>query len=130
MPNFRSLRRALAFGALFLSTGAAAASAAGTGDIVLYAGRASVVKGAWSVVNDGTAAGGARMVMGRGGRDRDRDGVCRQQRGNQEWPDRLHLLLEECRKPDGQVVAGLRHPGCKRGHALGPPTRPDTFVVK
>jgi endonuclease/exonuclease/phosphatase family metal-dependent hydrolase len=64
MTHFRSLAlcRALALGALLFSTGPAAVSAAGTDEIVLYAARASVVKGAWSVVTDGTAAGGARMA--------------------------------------------------------------------
>ena len=55
-------RRALACGALFLAFGAPSALAQTSDDIVLYASSANVVKGAWSVVSDSTAAGGARMA--------------------------------------------------------------------
>ena len=53
--------RALMIGALLLATGAASA-AAGDPEIVLYAKRATVVRGAWSAVTDSTAAGGVRMA--------------------------------------------------------------------
>ena len=54
--------RALCMGALVIAAGAAGAStaAAGTGDIVLHA-RSATTRGAWSLVNDTTAADGVRL---------------------------------------------------------------------
>jgi endonuclease/exonuclease/phosphatase family metal-dependent hydrolase len=60
MQNYRSVRRALGLGALLMAA-ATSASAAGDTEIVLYAKGAAVVKGAWSAVNDSTAAGGVRL---------------------------------------------------------------------
>ena len=54
--------RALFIGALVIIAGGAGAStaAAGTGDIVLHA-RSATTRGAWSLVNDTTAADGVRL---------------------------------------------------------------------
>jgi endonuclease/exonuclease/phosphatase family metal-dependent hydrolase len=54
------VRPALALGALLLVGGASPAAAGD--DIVLYARNASTRAGAWSVVTDSSAAGGARMA--------------------------------------------------------------------
>ena len=61
MHSYHTVRRALALGAVLIAIGAARASAADTGDIVLYAKHATAVQGAWSAVDDPTAAGGARL---------------------------------------------------------------------
>src|SRR6187431_892706 len=66
MPNtiMRSSNsvRALVIAALIIVAGAVGAStvAAGSGDIVLHA-RSATAKGAWSLVNDTTAADGVRL---------------------------------------------------------------------
>ncbi|MEO8075613.1 MAG: endonuclease/exonuclease/phosphatase family protein [Acidobacteriota bacterium] len=59
MTNFKFIR-AMALGALVLTAAAVHADAAD--DIVLYAKNATVVSGAWALVNDATAAGGARLA--------------------------------------------------------------------
>ena len=48
-------------------------------------------------------------------------GVLRQQRRNEERPDRLHLLFEGCLEPRRPVVARLRHPRRQRRDAERPP---------
>src|SRR3954469_4204720 len=53
--------RALIMGALILATGASQAAAA-EGDIVLHARSAARAAGAWSFVNDSTAADGVRLA--------------------------------------------------------------------
>jgi endonuclease/exonuclease/phosphatase family metal-dependent hydrolase len=62
MHTYSTARRALTIGAILLTTGAAGASAAGNGDIVLHARRATTVQGAWNAVSDSTAAGGTRLA--------------------------------------------------------------------
>ena len=52
--------------------------------------------------------------------------VFRQQRRDEERPDRLHLLFEE-RQADGEVVAGLRHARFQRRDAVRSPAGADGF---
>ena len=62
MRSYTSVRRAVTIGAMLFTTAASSSAAAGNGDIVLHAKRATVVQGAWSAVNDPTAAGGTRLA--------------------------------------------------------------------
>jgi endonuclease/exonuclease/phosphatase family metal-dependent hydrolase len=62
MHSYRTVRnRVLTLAACFLAAGAATAAAQNL-DVVVQARHASVVKGAWSAVNDPTAAGGVRLA--------------------------------------------------------------------
>jgi endonuclease/exonuclease/phosphatase family metal-dependent hydrolase len=56
---FRTVTQAMAV--LFLLTGIAVSALAASSDVVLYAGKAPVRAGSWSIVSDTTAAGGSRI---------------------------------------------------------------------
>jgi endonuclease/exonuclease/phosphatase family metal-dependent hydrolase len=60
--NNSNTARALMLGALFLTLSAGRLFAQSSGDIVLYAKRATIISGAWGLVTDTTAAGGLRLA--------------------------------------------------------------------